>query len=337
MTTDERGVSIWGLGRALPERVLTNRELETMVDTSDEWIKTRTGISERRIADEHTATSDLCYEASVQALERAAVPAESVELIIVATVTPDMVFPSTASLLQDRLGAEGAAAFDLQVGCTGFLYALAVAEQFVRSSAYETVLVIAGDLLSRITDWEDRATCVLFGDAAGAAVLRPSGGDDGILASYLGNDGSGAHHLQMPAGGSRHPARMETVKKRMHYLKMNGREVFKFAVKAMGDSAAEAVRRAGLTFDDIDCYIPHQANIRIIDASAKRLGIPRERVYVNIDRYGNTSGATVPVALTEAWEDGIVGPGDNVLAVTFGAGLGWAATVIHLTEELRHL
>ncbi len=333
--TGERGASILGLGRALPERVLTNRELETMVDTSDEWIKTRTGISERRIADEHMATSDLCEEAALQALQRAGVPGESVEMIIVATVTPDMVFPSTACLLQDRLGAEGAAAFDLQVGCTGFIYALAVADKFVRSGAYENILVIAGDLLSRITDWEDRSTCVLFGDAAGAALVGPTS-EAGILGSYLGTDAKGAHHLKMPAGGSLHPACTETVEQRMHYLRMNGREVFKFAVTAMGDSASEAVRRAGLTFDDIDCYIPHQANIRIIDASAKRLGIPRDRVYINIDRYGNTSGATVPVAMAEAWEEGVIGPGDNVLAVTFGAGLSWAAAVIHLTEELKN-
>jgi len=333
VVTNERGVGVWGLGKAMPERVLTNFDLEQMVDTSDEWIRTRTGISERRIADEDVATSDLALISAQQALERSGVSASQIDLIIVATVTPDMSFPATACLLQHELGAPGAAAFDLQVGCTGFIYGLAVADHYIRAGAGDYALVVAGDILSKITDWQDRDTCVLFGDAAGACVLGPCVPGTGVMSTYLGTDGSGAGHLLMPAGGSRLPPSGETVRQRLHYLKMNGREVFKFAVRAMGSSATEAIRLAGMQFADIDCYIPHQANIRIIDASASRLGIPKDKVYVNIDRYGNTSGATVPVALTEVVEEGLVGPGDNVLVVAFGAGLSWAASVIKLVGE----
>ncbi len=333
----QRNAGIWGLGRFIPERVLTNRDLETMVDTTDEWIVTRTGISERRIADDDVATSDMTLAATRGALDQAGLTGADVDMIIVATVTPDMSFPATACLLQDALGAEGAAAFDLQVGCTGFVYGLAVAEQFVASGQADFVVVAAGDILSRITDWEDRATCVLFGDAAGAAVVGPCRPGTGILSTYLGSDGSGADHLKMPGGGSRHPSTAETVADRLHYLHMNGREVFKFAVRAMGRSAHEVVSRAGLSFSDIDCYIPHQANRRIIDASAARLGIPMEKVYINLDRFGNTSAATVPTALSEAWEQGVVSPGDHVLAVTFGAGLSWASAAIKMLKEKDRL
>ncbi|MFO8060440.1 MAG: beta-ketoacyl-ACP synthase III [Bacillota bacterium] len=333
----ERNAGVWGLGRSVPDRVLTNEDLEKMVDTSDEWIVTRTGISERRIAGDDVATSDLALAASRQALEQAGLTGRDVDMVIAATVTPDTSFPSTACLMQEELGAPGAAAFDLGVGCTGFVYGLAIAHQFVASGAADHVVVAAGDILSKITDWEDRGTCVLFGDAAGAAVVGPCRPGTGILSTYLGNDGSGAHHLQMPAGGSRRPASEETVRERLHYLKMNGREVFKFAVRAMSRSAREVVARAGLSFADIDCYIPHQANRRIIDASAGRLGIPMEKVYINLDRYGNTSAASVPLALSEAWDSGVVGPGDNVLAVTFGAGLSWAAAALRMLEESDRL
>lgn len=332
-----RSAGIWGLGRCVPERVLTNEDLEKMVDTSDEWIRTRTGIVERRIADDDVTTSDLALAASRDALRQAGLAGSAVDMIIVATVTPDMNFPATACLLQDQLGASRAAAFDLLVGCTGFIYGLAIARQFVEGGAADFVLVVAGDILTKITDWEDRATCVLFGDAAGAVVVGPCHPGTGILSTYLGTDGSGADHLKMPGGGSLNPASEETVSNRLHYLKMNGREVFKFAVRAMGSSAREVVSKAGLDFSDIDCYIPHQANRRIIDASAGRLGIPMDRVYINLDRYGNTSAASVPLALSEAWDRGVVRPGDNVLAVTFGAGLSWGSAVVKMLREQDRL
>ena len=321
-------MGIVGVGAALPERVLTNFDLEKMVDTSDEWIRTRTGIRERRIADEKTATSDLAIAAARQALERAGVKGEEVDLILVATVTPDMVFPSTANLVQVGLGATKAAAMDLEAGCSGFIYALAVGGQFIAAGLYETVLVIGAETLSKITDWTDRNTCVLFGDGAGAAVLRPVSPERGFLSFYLGADGSGGDLLQMPAGGSRRPTSPETVQQRLHFIQMNGSEVFKFAVRVMGEASVRALEMAGLTTKDVDFLVPHQANLRIIDAAVKRLNLPPDRVVVNLDRYGNMSAASIPVALEEAWREGKIKDGDVVVMVAFGAGLTWAATVL---------
>ncbi|MCL6636254.1 MAG: ketoacyl-ACP synthase III, partial [Peptococcaceae bacterium] len=273
---------IAGLGTCVPGRVLTNAQLEQMVDTSDEWIRTRSGIRERRIADPGQATSDLAAVAGMRALEDAGVSPAEVDLVIVATNTPDMFFPATACLVQDRIGAKNAGAFDLAAGCTGFIYAVAAASQFVAAGSCRTVLVIGAETLSRITNWEDRNTCVLFGDGAGAAVVRPAPEGSGILACRLRSDGSGGAHLLMPAGGSRRPASRETVDAKEHYIHMNGREVFKFAVRVMGEAAEEVLAAAGLEKSDLDFFIPHQANIRIIEAAAKRLGLPMEKVLVNV-------------------------------------------------------
>ncbi|HIE04926.1 MAG TPA: ketoacyl-ACP synthase III [Candidatus Latescibacteria bacterium] len=318
---------IAGTGSAVPERVLTNEDLENMVDTSDEWIRTRSGIERRHIAEEDETTATLGAEAARKALEDAGVSPEEVDFIIVATVTPEMLFPSTACVIQDMIGAKNAGAMDLSAGCSGFIYALYVADSFVRIGQSETVLVVASETLSKITDWTDRSTCVLFGDGAGAAVIMPSpDGERGIINTILGSDGSKGELLYMPAGGSRYPASHETVDKRMHYIKMNGREVFKIAVEAMGEAAASVVEGAGYRPEDVDLLIPHQANIRIIKATAKRLGISMDRVYVNIQEYGNTSAASIPIALDEAKHKGFLRPGDLVVAVAFGAGLTWAST-----------
>ncbi len=328
MKRDLRPVGIVGTGSYAPARVLTNFDLEKMVDTSDEWIRTRTGIVERRIADPDVATSDLSLAAARPALESAGVEAADLDLIVVATVTPDTFFPCTASLLQQALGATRAAAFDILVGCTGFVYGLAAAAALLATETYDRALVIGAETLSKITDWQDRSSCVLFGDAAGAAVVAPVAEGCGILAHSLGNDGSNADALKIPAGGSRLPASQETVADRLHYLTMNGPEVFKFAVRVMTESSEEAVSRAGLSMSDIDIVIPHQANLRIIDAAAKRLNIPYEHFVRNLDRYGNTSAASIPLALDEAVRDGRVRPGSHLLFSSFGAGLSWAAMVL---------
>lgn len=332
MKKEQRRAAIAGLGIYVPERVLTNSDLEKMVDTSDEWITARTGIKERRIAAPEEATSDLALKAAQAALRSAGVEADEVDLIIVATNTPDMLFPATACLVQDKLRARKAGAFDLLAGCTGFITALATGAQFIASGAMDTVLVIGAETLSRIINWQDRNTCVLFGDGAGAVVLRPAGGDYGVLASVLRADGSGGELLCMPAGGSRLPASADTVARELHFVHMNGREVFKFAVRAMGEAANEALRRAGLKETDLDFLVPHQANIRIIDSAARRLGLPPERVVVNVHRYGNTSTASIPLALFEAVEEGRIRPGDNVVLVAFGAGLTWGATVVRWAQ-----
>ena len=321
-----------GTGSFAPEKILTNHDLEKMVDTSDEWIRRRTGMVERRIADENTASSDLGVQASLKALEMAAIDAEEIQLMLVTTVTPDMLFPSTACLVQKRIGAVNAAAFDLSAGCSGFLYGLSVADQFIRSGTYKTVLVVAAETLSKITDWTDRATCVLFGDAAGAAILRATDGDSGIISSYLAADGNYSDHelLGMPGGGSRNPATHETVDKRMHYIKMRGRELFKLGVRAMTEAGLRALEAGNLSLDDVDLCIPHQANRRIIDAVGERMGLPPEKMFINVEKYGNTSSATMAVALDEAIRSGIAGPGSVVLIVAFGSGLTWAATAIRL-------
>ncbi|MDI3280901.1 MAG: beta-ketoacyl-ACP synthase III [Bacillota bacterium] len=324
----KKAIGIVGTGSGIPEQVLTNFDLEKMVETSDEWIRTRTGIRERRIAAPHQATSDLAYEAAVKALESAGIAGDEVELIIVATITPDMIFPATACLLQDRLGAKRAAAFDLSAGCSGFIYSLETAANFLAAGKYQTALVIGADLLSRITNWRDRSTCVLFGDGAAAAVLRPVEEPLGFLSSVLGADGSGAEKLYLPAGGSRKPARRETVEAEEHYIRMCGPDVFKFAVRAIEEATLEVLRKADLGVEDVDLFIPHQANVRIIDAAAERLGLDRERILVNVDRYGNTSAASVGLALDEAVRAGRLKKGDVVVLVGFGAGLTWGASVL---------
>lgn len=327
MTCEPRAVGIVGTGSYVPPRILTNFDLEKMVDTSDDWIRTRTGIRERRIADPEVATSDLSEAAARAALDSAGVAPADIDLLIVATVTPDTAFPSTASILQQRLDIPRPTAFDLNVGCTGFVYGLAVAREMIATSAYQRALVIGSETLSRITDWSDRGTCVLFGDGAGAAVAAPVA-EGGILAYSLGNDGTNADALKIRAGGSRIPTTPETVAEGLHYLTMNGPEVFKFAVRALTNSSEETVARAGLSMSDIDVVIPHQANMRIIEAAVKRLHIPFERFICNLDRYGNTSAASIPIALDEVVQEGRIKPGDHVLLTSFGAGLAWGTMVI---------
>lgn len=321
-------VGITGLGSYVPPRVLTNSDLEKMVDTSDEWIQTRTGIRERRIADPEVASSDLAVLAARPALERAGVAPTDLDLIVVATVSPDMLYPATACIVQDRLGADHAAAFDLEAGCTGFVYALIVGSQMVATGAHRNALIIGAEVLSKFLDWTDRATCVLLGDGAGAAVLQPVEEGRGLLSFTLGSVGSGGDALKIPAGGSRMPASEETVRNRLHFTVMQGQEVFKFAVKAIEDACRLSVERAGLSLDDVNVVVPHQANSRIIDAAAKRLGIPMERFFSNVDRYGNTSTASIPIALEEAVQEGRIQRGDVVVLVGFGAGLTWGAATL---------
>lgn len=323
-----RPVGITGVGMAVPERVVTNADLEQIVDTSDEWIFTRTGIRERHISEPGEATSDYAVKAARKAMAMAGVTPEQVDLIIVGTVTPDMPFPSTACIVQDALGATRAAAFDMSAACPGWLYGVVMAQQTIASGMYNCALVIGAELLSKLVDWEDRSTCVLFGDAAGAAILQPVSEGRGILASVLGSEGAGACHLQMPAGGSRLPASAETVANRLHYIKMDGTEVFKFAVRVMNEASVEVMKKAGIEREDLDLLIPHQANIRIIDGAMKRLKLGPEKVVVNLDRYGNTSSASIPVALTEALTEGRVKDGDELVLVSFGAGLVWAAVAL---------
>lgn len=323
-----RPTGILGIGYAVPDGTLTNFDLEKMVDTSDEWIRTRTGIKERRIAAKEEATSDWAVKAGEKALADAGVKPEEIDLVIVATATGDYTVPSTASIVQHRLGIPGAAAYDLGAGCSGFVYALDQAWHAVRAGGYKKALVIGADLLSRITNWEDRSTCVLFGDGAGAVVVGETTSEYGVLATYLGSDGSGAESLYVPAGGSRKPVTTEAVEAGEQYLRMAGNEVFKFAVRIMEDATREVLQRANLTAEDIDLLIPHQANIRIIDAAAKRLGLDEDRIIINVDRYGNTSAASIPIALGEAIEAGRVKDGDRIVCVGFGAGLTWGAVAL---------
>lgn len=321
-----RMVGIKGIGSYTPPKILTNFDLEKIVDTSDEWIVTRTGIRERHIAEPDVATSDLSFEAAKMALDSANLTSEDIDLIIVATVTPDMLFPATACVLQDKLGAK-CPGFDLSAGCSGLIYALSVGAQFVANGTYDNVLVVGAEVLSKITDWQDRSTCVLFGDGASAIVLGPVE-RGGFKSFILGADGSGGNLLEIPAGGSRLPASYETVSQRLHYIKMNGREVFKFAVKIMGEAALEAIEKAGLRPSDIDLFIPHQANIRIIESAAERLSLSMDKVFINLDRYGNTSSASVGIALHEALLLGKIKEGSKIVMVGFGAGLTWGACVL---------
>jgi 3-oxoacyl-[acyl-carrier-protein] synthase-3 len=323
-----RTCSITSVGAYVPQRVLSNADLEKLVDTSDEWILTRTGIRERRLAAPDEFTSDLATKAALQALRRGNVKAEQVDLIIVATITPDMLFPATACLVQQRIGASRAAAFDMEAACSGFIYGLEIGQQFIMSRTAETVLVIGAEKLSTIVNWKDRNTCVLFGDGAGAALLqhRPQG--HGLLTACLGADGAQAGLLSQPAGGSRIPATPESVHHGLHFLRMDGKETFKNAVTAMYTAGKEALRRCELEVSDIKCIIPHQANRRIIDAVGERLGAKPEQVFTNLERYGNTSSASVAIALDEAVQCGRVQRGDLVLMLVFGAGLTWGAAII---------
>lgn len=333
----EKAAGILGLGYYVPDKILTNKDMEKIVDTSDEWIYERTGIRARRVADPEMATSDMATRAAEQALADAQISADELDLIIVATATPDMFFPSVACLVQANLQAKKAAAFDLAAGCSGFTYGVAVGAQFIKAGLYKKVLVIGAETLSRVLDWTDRTTCVLFGDGAGAAVLGETASGCGFLGFDLGADGSGGDLLKLPAGGARMPASAETVANKLHFVHMNGNEVFKFAVKVMGESAAKSLSHAGLTSADIDLLIPHQANIRIIQSAAKRLKLPMEKVFVNVDKYGNTSAASIPIALKEAVESGRIKNGDNIVLVGFGAGLTWASCVIKWCKEAKNI
>ena len=325
---ENKKVGIIGTGHYLPKKVLTNVDLERMVETSDEWIITRTGIKERHLVEKGTATSDIAALAAKEALEDSKLNPEDIELIIVGTITPDMQFPATACLVQAKLGAKNAACFDVSAACSGFIYAISVAESMIKSGQYKNALVIGAEVLSSVVDWQDRSTCVLFGDGAGAVVLAPVD-EGGILSTYLGSDGNEAGLLSVPAGGSAMPATAETVNDRQHYLKMSGNEVFKLAVKAMTDAADKAAKKAGISsVDQLDLIIPHQANMRILLAVANRLKIPEEKLFLNVAKYGNMSSASTAVALDEAVREGRIKKGDNIILVAFGSGLTWAACVI---------
>lgn len=323
-----RTCSIVGVGAYVPEKVLTNADLERMVDTSDEWITTRTGIKERRLAGESETTSDMAALAAMRAMQNANITSDQIDLIIVATITPDMMFPSTACLVQHKIGAKRSAAFDIEAACSGFIYALEIGQQFIMSRTYNTVLVIGAEKLSTIVDWTDRNTCVLFGDGAGAAILQHRPDAHGLLTACMGAEGDKAELLCMPGGGSKFPATAETVSNRLHFLRMDGKETYKNAVTAMFTAGQEALRRCEIDITQIKCIIPHQANRRIIDAVADRLGAKPEQLFVNLERFGNTSAASVAIALEEAVRTGRIQRGDLVLLVVFGAGLTWAAAVI---------
>ncbi|WP_429372907.1 beta-ketoacyl-ACP synthase III [Paenibacillus sp. DS2015] len=323
-----RPVGIIGTGKYVPEKILTNSDLEKMVDTNDEWIVSRTGIRERHIAAPDQATSDLAYEAALKALESAGMTADQLDLIIIATVTPDTIFPSTACIVQEKLGAKKAAAFDLSAACSGFVYSLATATNFIRTGMYNNALIIGADCLSRITDYTDRNTCVLFGDGAGAVVIGEVPEGRGFLSFDLGAEGAGGGLLKLEAGGSRLPASTATIEDKQHFIYMNGREVFKFAVRIMGSATESVLSKAGKTKEDIDLFVPHQANIRIIQSAMQRLDLPPEKCVINVDKYANTSAASIPLALVEAAEEGRMKEGDTVLMVGFGGGLTWGASVL---------
>ena len=323
-----RYAAITGWGMAVPERVLTNADLERMVSTSDEWITTRTGIRERRVVSEGESTSTLATEAGRRALATAGLDASAIDLVILATCTPDRPFPATACTVQANLGIPHAAAFDLAAACSGFVYGLSVATSMIRSGAERNVLFISGDVFTHYINWNDRNTCVLFGDGAGAVVLQPSDEPYGQLSSVLGASGKDEDLMAVDAGGTRMPATPELLEQGRQYVYMNGREIFKLAVRGMGDSSTQALAEAGVAKEDLALVVPHQANLRIIEATAKRLDVPMERVFVNLDRYGNTSAGTIPIALAEAAAQGRLKPGDYVLLTAFGGGLTWASSVV---------
>ena len=324
-----RGAGIAGIGMCVPEKILTNADLEKLVETSDEWIFSRTGIRERRIASESEATSDFATGAGREALASAGVAPEDVDLLLLATCTGDTgTIPATATWVQERLGLFSAAAYDLSAACAGFCYAVDSAHQYLATGRYKNVLVIGAETMTRIVDWTDRNTCVLFGDGAGAVLMQPCDYGHGILSSVAGADGRGAGKLCVPGGGSRLPLTPDALAAKQQFLYMEGKEVYRFAVERMGEASLQAIEKAGLTTHDIDLFVPHQANIRIIDAAAKRMGLPPEKVFVNVDRYGNTSAASIPIALYEAHKFGRLKPGDKVVTVGFGAGLTWGANVL---------
>lgn len=322
------GVKIIGTGSYLPAEILNNHDLEKMVDTSDEWIKTRTGISERRIAHQKEASSDLAIKAGKMALESAGISPDEIDLIIVATATPDMPFPSTACFVQKGLKAFSSVCFDVSAACSGFLYALTIGEQFIKSGFSETVLVIGSDVFSRITDWSDRNTCVLFGDGAGACILKKGKDDQGVLAIDLGADGRSSELLMVPGGGSRNPINAALIENKLQFIKMKGNDVFKHAVKHLSASAKNALKKAHIASEDIDLVIPHQANIRIIEAISERLNIPMDKFFINLDKYGNTSAASIPIALDEAVRQGRIKKNDNILLTAFGGGLVWGSCIL---------
>lgn len=323
-----RPVKVAGVGAHVPSHVMTNADLEKIVDTSDEWIMERTGIRERRIAGKDEAASDLAIEAARSCLQNAGVQASEVDLIVVASASPDHLFPATACIVQAALGAAGSAAFDMEIGCSGFIYAMATGAQYVASGVYEKVLVVGSEALSKLTDWNDRNTCCLFGDGAGAVLLVPGQEGEGILAFTLGADGASSSLLTLPAGGSRIPAGLDTVSEGLHYIHMEGKAVFKFAVKIMAKAVSDVLKKCGREPGDIGLLIPHQANIRIIESACERFKIPMEKVMVNIGQYGNTSSASVPLALFEAVRDGRVKKGQLIVLVAFGAGLSWGSMAL---------
>ncbi|MDZ8120104.1 beta-ketoacyl-ACP synthase III [Pontiella agarivorans] len=323
----KRKVSIIGTGSYVPERVLTNRDLEEIVETSDEWIYTRTGMRERHIAADDQASSDLGAAAAEKAIADAGISADEIDLIIVATLSPDMFFPSTACFVQEKIGAKNAFCYDLGAACSGFLYALDSAKNQIAAGSVETALVIGSEKMSTFVDWEDRSTCILFGDGAGAAVLRAGGDGRGVMDSVMGSDGSLADLLWTPGGGSRNPISHEMIDRKEHYLKMQGREVFKHAVKRMGETVIQVLERNEISIDEVKCIIPHQANIRIIDAISKRLGVA-DRMYANVEKYANTSSAALAIALDEAVKDGTIVKGDLVVLTVFGGGFTWGANLL---------
>ena len=326
--TGVKRVKIIGTGSAVPDRVLTNFDLEKMVETTDEWITERTGIKERRIADEKTATSDLALEAAQKALKDSEIEAQDLDAIIIATSSPDMLFPSTACLVQCKLGAKKVLAYDIMAACSGFVYGLETVKGLIASGIYKTILLIGAETLSKIVDFTDRTTCVILADGAGGCVLTSSDDESDILSTYMGSDGSLGDLIFLPGGGSRMPASHKTVDERLHYIKMNGNELFRHAVRAMGSAAEKALERAGLQGEDINLFIPHQANLRIIKATMERLGIPMEKVFVNIEKYGNTSAASIPICLDEAKREGKLKRGDLILLDAFGSGLTWGSVVL---------
>lgn len=325
---DKINVMIKSTGAYVPDKILTNEDLEKMVDTTDEWITSRTGIKARRIASENEATSDMAFKAAKVALERASIEPKEIELIIVGTITPDMFFPSTGCFVQEKLGAKNATAMDLNAACSGYIYSLTVASKFLETSTYKNALIIGAEKLSSIIDWEDRSTCVLFADGAGASVLVPSNGGSRLLSFDLGSDGSYGDQLFIPGGGARNPASRETVEKKLHYIKMNGNAIFKIAVNKMRETLQKSIKKAGINAKEITLLIPHQANLRIIESLRKYLHLPEEKVFVNIDKYGNTSAASIGIALHEAVDTGLIKRGDIVALVAFGGGLTWASAII---------
>lgn len=320
--------SITGTGSFLPKKVLTNDDLTKMLDTTDEWITKRTGIKERRIVENGATASDLAIEASLHALDDANVLPSEVDLIVAATITPDCLVPSTACFLQDKIGASNAGAFDILAACAGFVYALSIAKSFVASGAMKTVLVVGTECLSKITDYTDRSTCILFGDGAGAVVVQRGNGRREIITTHLGSDGSQAELLMLPAGGSKLPTSHETIESRLHYIRLKGKELFKVAINNMVDVITKTVAENNMKIEDIDLIIPHQSNIRIIEAAMERLKLPRKKAYINIDRIGNTSSASIPIAIDEIDKGGMLNPGDLVLLVAFGGGLTWSSSII---------